>query len=92
METNPKGAQAFPRTKCSQKHQLVGREAQEGGPGGGSHPVLEASREVAHEKVGLIPLNLSVLHRPLAQQGVEVHGQHSTGPLLISGRLLAWDE
>lgn len=45
--------------------------------------VLEAPREVAHEEVGLVALHLSVLHWPLPQQGVEVHGQHRAGSLLI---------
>lgn len=58
----------------------------------GSHLVLKATWEVAHEEVGLVALYLSVLHRPLAKQGVEVHGQHGAGPLLIPGRLLAWGE
>ena len=51
--------------------------------------VLEATWEVAHEEVGLIALHLPVLHGPLPKQGVEMHGQHSAGPLLIPGGLLA---
>lgn len=51
----------------------------------GSDLVLEALWEVAHEEVGLIALHLTVLHRPLSQQRVEVHSQHGTGPLLIPG-------
>ena len=30
-----------------------------------------------------------MLHRPLSEQGVEVHGQYGAAPLLIPGRLLA---
>lgn len=67
------------------------REAGRAGTWGGSDLVLEASWEVAHEEVGLVALHLTVLHRPLPQQGVEVHGQHGAGPLLIPGRLLACD-
>lgn len=55
----------------------------------GSDLVLEAVWEVAHEEVGLVALRLSVLHGPLPKQGVEMHGQHSAGPLLIPGGLLA---
>lgn len=51
--------------------------------------ILEAPWEVAHEEVGLVALHLAVLHGPLPQQGVEVHGQHCAGPLLIPGGLLA---
>lgn len=51
--------------------------------------ILEAPWEVAHEEVGLVALHLSVLHGPLPQQGVEVHGQHRARPLLIPGGLLA---
>lgn len=51
----------------------------------GSDLVLEAPWEVAHEDVRLVSLHLSVLHRPLPQQGVEVHGQHGAGPLLVPG-------
>lgn len=51
----------------------------------GSDLVLDAMWEVAHEEVGLIALHLSMLHRPIPKQGVELHSEHSTGPLLISG-------
>jgi hypothetical protein len=53
--------------------------------GGGPHLVLEATWEVAHEEVRLIALHLTVLHRPLPKQSIEMHSQHSTGPLLIPG-------
>lgn len=82
---SPKDAWAFRRVKGSWEGGQALRKA-----AWRADLVLEAPREVAHEEVGLVALYLSVLHRPLPKQGVEVHRQHSAGALLIPGGLLAW--